>query len=207
MRIVRLARGGTLPRRRVPTRVPAAEVDAGEVVAAATAVSTQNARSHREAHLPAEHPPPCPQARFPRPDAHTGRSLDHQEPPAQGSDAAVGLIGRLGERREFERLTRDGHRARSATLWCRHLDDPAVVPPRVAFAIGRDVGPAVVRNRLRRRLRELVRSATAGEAPLLACGLLLVGARPSAAERSFAELGDEMKFLLEVVTGRRGVPA
>jgi ribonuclease P protein component len=121
------------------------------------------------------------------------------------------LIGRLGERREFERLTRDGRRARSATLWCRSLDDPTVVPPRVAFAIGRGVGAAVVRNRLRRRLRELVRAATAGDAPLLACGLVLLGARPEAAERSFVELGDEVTALLQAVTGdchdRRGVPA
>jgi ribonuclease P protein component len=117
------------------------------------------------------------------------------------------LIGRLGERREFERLTRDGRRARSATLWCRYLDDPAVVPPRVAFAIGREIGPAVVRNRLRRRLRELVRPAAVGEDALLVCGLLLVGARPPAVERSFAGLAEEMTVLLETVTGRRGVPA
>jgi ribonuclease P protein component len=113
------------------------------------------------------------------------------------------LIGRLGERREFERLTRDGRRARSTTLWCRYLDDPTVVPPRVAFAIGRPVGSAVVRNRLRRRLRELLRAATSGDAPLLAGGLVLVGARPEATERSFAQLGDEVNVLLEAVIGTR----
>jgi ribonuclease P protein component len=37
------------------------------------------------------------------------------------------------------------------------LDDGVVGPPRVAFAVGRRVGGAVVRNRLRRRLRELAR--------------------------------------------------
>jgi ribonuclease P protein component len=112
------------------------------------------------------------------------------------------LIGRLGERRELERLTRDGRRARSATLWCRYLDDPPVAPPRVAFAIGRAVGPAVVRNRLRRRLRELLRAAASGDDPALACGLLLLGAQPAAAERSFVELGDEVSVLLAAVTPR-----
>jgi ribonuclease P protein component len=117
------------------------------------------------------------------------------------------LIGRLGERREFERLTRHGRRARSATLWCRYLDDP-VVPPRVAFAIGRAVGPAVARNRLRRRLRELLRAAASGEHPRLAHGQLLVGARPGAAERSFVELGDEVNVLLSaVIRPAREVPA
>jgi ribonuclease P protein component len=113
------------------------------------------------------------------------------------------LIGRIGERREFERLTRHGRRAHTATLWCRYLRDPAVVPPRVAFAIGRPVGSAVVRNRLRRRLRELLRAATLTDPPLLACGQLLVGARPSAGERSFDELGVEVKDLLTAVAGVR----
>jgi ribonuclease P protein component len=52
--------------------------------------------------------------------------------------------------------------------------------PCVAFAIGRRVGPAVVRNRLRRRLRDevgvLVR---AGQVP---AGAYLIGLTPAAAE-------------------------
>jgi ribonuclease P protein component len=34
-----------------------------------------------------------------------------------------------------------------------YLDDPTARPPRVAFAVPRKVGPAVVRNRLRRCIR------------------------------------------------------
>ncbi len=111
------------------------------------------------------------------------------------------MIGRIGERREFERLTRHGRRANTPTLWCRYLRDPEAVPPRVAFAIGRTVGPAVVRNRLRRRLRELLRAATGGEHPLLSSGQLLVGARPGAGERSFDELGVEVTDLLTAAVG------
>ena len=109
------------------------------------------------------------------------------------------MIGRIGERREFERLTRHGRRAQTSTLWCRYLREPEAVPPRVAFAIGRSVGPAVVRNRLRRRLRELLRAATGGEHPLLPSGHLLVGARPGAGERSFDELAVEVNDLLSAV--------
>ena len=72
---------------------------------------------------------------------------------------------------------------------------PPVVPPRVAFAIGRDVGSAVVRNRLRRRLRALAGDRVAGT-PLLPHGHLLIGARPGAGERSFDELGVELTAML-----------
>lgn len=55
----------------------------------------------------------------------------------------------------------------------------------MAFAIGRQVGGAVVRNRLRRRLRAVLRSLD------LAPGAYLVGvsvADPSADSLSFAQL-------------------
>jgi ribonuclease P protein component len=109
------------------------------------------------------------------------------------------LIGRIRERREFERLTRHGRRAGTDSLWCRYLDDPAAVPPRVAFAIGRSTGTAATRNRLRRRLRELARAAASADPPRLPHGLLLVGALPTATERSFDELDRELTMLLCVV--------
>ena len=43
------------------------------------------------------------------------------------------------------------------------LDDGNTGPPRVAFAIARRIGGAVVRNRLRRRLRELARRSALPE--------------------------------------------
>src|SRR5205814_1232199 len=49
--------------------------------------------------------------------------------------------------------------------------------PRVAYAVGRKVGAAVVRNRLRRRLR----AAVTDLAPMLAPGAALFGALPEAA--------------------------
>ncbi|MET0326516.1 MAG: ribonuclease P protein component [Ilumatobacteraceae bacterium] len=116
------------------------------------------------------------------------------------------MIGRIHERREFERLSRHGRRARTETLWCRYLDEPQAEPPRIAFAIGRSVGPAVVRNRLRRRLRALAadHARTGLDDPLLPHGSLLIGARPSAAERSFEELGVELTTLLRTVRSSAG---
>jgi len=117
------------------------------------------------------------------------------------------LIGRISARREFEQLTRHGRRARTASLWCRYLDEPGGAAPRVAFAIGRAVGPAVTRNRLRRRLRELVRAAVLSDPPLLPSGRLLIGAQPSAGELSFARLGSELDQLLRAVRPPGTAPA
>lgn len=56
----------------------------------------------------------------------------------------------------------------------------------MAFAISRRVGNAVIRNRLRRRFREIVRNAVDGGAA--APGWYLVVVRPDARTASFAEL-------------------
>ena len=66
-------------------------------------------------------------------------------------------------------------------------------PPRVAFAIGRPVGNAVARNRLRRRLRALCREQSADFAPGHA---YLIGAAPGAADLPFSELGSTLRELL-----------
>lgn len=57
---------------------------------------------------------------------------------------------------------------------------------RVAYAIGRPVGNAVTRNRVRRRLRHLVREVDRRAA--LPAGDLLITTRPDVAQSGFAEL-------------------
>ena len=71
----------------------------------------------------------------------------------------------------------------------------------VAYAIGRPVGGAVVRNRVRRRLRALL-VAEASRQPL-APGYYLVGARPGAAGASFAELGADLTSAAATAPARR----
>jgi ribonuclease P protein component len=66
-------------------------------------------------------------------------------------------------------------------------------PPRVAFAIGRPIGNAVARNRLRRRLRALCREEATAFAP---GHMYLIGAAPGAADAPFAELGSTLRELL-----------
>lgn len=61
--------------------------------------------------------------------------------------------------------------------------------PGVAFSVGRELGPATVRNRLRRRLREAVRVRVGGDR---IGGTYLVIARPGAENLSFDELGSTL---------------
>jgi len=77
-------------------------------------------------------------------------------------------------------------------LWCPFVLDPLVSPPQVAYAVGRAVGSAVTRNRVRRRLRSLIQAHHSS----LAGGLYLIGASPAAAERSFNELAFDLSQLL-----------
>jgi ribonuclease P protein component len=102
------------------------------------------------------------------------------------------LIGRVRGRSAFDRLLRDGRRSSAGALWCRHLRDDSVIPLRVAFSIPRSIGPAVTRNRLRRRLRVLL--ARQRE---LTSGTLLVGVRPTAAtELTFEALRRDVSALV-----------
>lgn len=68
-----------------------------------------------------------------------------------------------------------------------------VTPPRVAYAIGKRVGPAVTRNRVRRRLRA---SVVRHRAALQPGAVYLIGAGPAAAAASFEELDATLAELL-----------
>jgi putative membrane protein insertion efficiency factor len=101
------------------------------------------------------------------------------------------LIGRIHERAVFARLRRDGSFVRSGPLWCSVLLDPSLSQPHVAYALGRPVGSAVSRNRLRRRLREVVRA----NATALEPGWYLVGADAPAVDLTFTELNQQLPAL------------
>ena len=62
----------------------------------------------------------------------------------------------------------------------------------MAFSLGRALGPAVTRNRLRRRLRAILCEMH----PTLPGGMLLIGANPKAVELTFDQLRCELQQLL-----------
>ena len=106
------------------------------------------------------------------------------------------MIDRVRERDAFVRLRREGVRIRTDPLWCSFVDDQSVQPPRVAFALGRALGTAVTRNRLRRRLRAIL-----GEIDV-PFGIYLIGATPAAPELTFDELGSTTTSLIDAARRR-----
>ncbi|MDR3649738.1 MAG: ribonuclease P protein component [Acidimicrobiales bacterium] len=95
---------------------------------------------------------------------------------------------RIRDRATFEELRRHGHRSRRGpvTVTFVEVGDPGV--PRVAYAVGKRVGGAVVRNRLRRRLRAVVADAAGSLAP----GAYLVAAGREAAGLPYEDLKDQV---------------
>lgn len=118
------------------------------------------------------------------------------------------MIWRIRDRATFAALRRDGVRARSGPIGITYLPDAAVAadpagpmlgpgsrPPRVAFAIGRSVGHAVDRNRLRRRLRAIAAELAAHDDGLRP-GAYLVGCRVGAAGLTYQELREHVSRAL-----------
>lgn len=109
---------------------------------------------------------------------------------------------RLRSTRDFTRVRQVGRTYAAAHLVvsvAQHaeavgLDSPQLPPPsRVGFVVGKRVGNAVVRNRVRRRLREVMRARL----PQVAPGWdVVVAARAGAASNSTARLDSELNGLL-----------
>ncbi|GIJ27811.1 ribonuclease P protein component [Micromonospora qiuiae] len=73
--------------------------------------------------------------------------------------------------------------------------------PRAGFVVSKAVGPAVVRNKVRRRLRHLVRDRLDA---LPAGSTLVVRALPPAAEATYQRLGADLDAALTAARAARG---
>ncbi len=113
------------------------------------------------------------------------------------------MILPICDRHTFVALRTNGTRVRRGPLSLVFLEDGSGGPPRVAYAMTKRVGSAVVRNRLRRRIRviclDLVRSA----ADAVPSGALLISAGPEAARRNPEELRNDVVRLLDALEARR----
>jgi ribonuclease P protein component len=109
----------------------------------------------------------------------------------------VGAVGRrspemLRSVADFEAL-RQGSRGRSDALVAVRVRETGLPTVRVGFATGRKLGGAVVRNRVRRRLRHIVRA----QSPRLAPGRdILIVVRPAGATVDQARLADSLERAL-----------
>ena len=108
------------------------------------------------------------------------------------------MPGRVVTRRQFAELASPTGRGRSGPLrivFVEHSDQGSCD---VAYAISRKVGNAVIRNRIRRRLRALVD----GLSPTLAHGLYLIKCGNGTGQLSYDEL---QHHLLAALTAARAL--
>ena len=159
------------------------------------------ARSLDEADLPAKEAPPRQGARLPRPDANDRRSSSPGRPSRPRPEAADGLIERgthpprlvmLSRPRDFATIQTTGTVRSHPLLVVRTLRTD-LENTRFGIATGRKLGGAVVRNRLRRRLREALRAL----APSFQPGWdVLIIARPALVNATHGELTEAIARLL-----------
>lgn len=146
----------------------------------------------RETDVSTEQPQTEEKARVPAPDEQPGWSCRGEIAPPARSAPAHCLIWHVRGRSRFVELAR-GRRCRHGVLMLTVVDEHVDAPPRIAFSIARSVGSAPVRNRIRRRLRHLVRD----EARLLERGrCYLVGVTPEAVDVGFERLRADLTRLL-----------
>src|SRR3954447_2335091 len=147
-----------------------------------------------EAHLPAEQSRPQAPARVPRPHGDGRRPQGSERPPRPRPQEAQRL-GTIKKRADF--LAANGG-LRAATpgfvllVRDRKDDDPRM---RVGFTVTKKIGGAVVRNRMKRRLRALAREIVLAEG-FAGADHVMIG-RAKGVERDFASLRAELAKALE----------
>ena len=171
-----------------------------------------------QADVPAEQPATGEDARLPPAHAHPRRQSDPGFAPGQGPHAALGLTtprqvlpaaARMRRRAEFSSAVRTGSRAGAPALVVHFRQGPRpeaggegrtadAVPATVGFIVSRSVGGAVARNRVRRRLRHLVRERLGA---LPAGSRLVVRATPAAATTPAPALAAQLDRTLARVLG------
>src|SRR6185437_1053051 len=146
----------------------------------------------REANLPTQYAQAGEDPRLPPAHVDAGRSGDPEGQAAQGASPAHRLnaavpvmtrpaVGRIHERSTFRALAKPAGRATRGPVRASFVPPPPdrnLQVPAVAYAISRQHGSAVVRNRLRRRLRAAARLA----APVTPAGSYLLRPVPGAAD-------------------------
>src|SRR6266581_4005351 len=103
---------------------------------------------------------------------------------------------RLLRRADFERVYKQGRRHFAAHMTVFYLQRAESKGLRVGFTVGRMLGGAVERNRMKRRLREVVRlhGLTAGGAVDV-----VINPKKSVLTANFAELRNEINRAFEVI--------
>ena len=156
-----------------------------------------------EADLPAQKAPSREGARISRPDANRRRPTRDRSPTGSRSEAADGLTNGRGNNpprlvmlsrpQDFAALQGAGT-IRSHPLFSARFLRTDLETTRFGLSTGRKLGGAVVRNRVRRRLREVLRAM----APSFQPGWdVLIIARPAIIESDHEALVGALRRLLQ----------
>jgi ribonuclease P protein component len=105
-------------------------------------------------------------------------------------------IGPIRSHHTHEALRRSSSRGRSGSLTVLFLKQESWSEAEVSYAIGRRVGTAVVRNRLRRRLKAIMSEL----APSLLAGAYVVRTGPGSSTLEYGELRVALSRAVEKAT-------
>lgn len=149
-----------------------------------------------EAHLPAEQPCPGSSSRFPGSHGDRRRSCSDPRTPRTRPQEAVRLIT-LTKRSEFL-AANQGKRAASGglVLLVRDRAD-GNSQMRIGYTVTKKTGNAVIRNRMKRRFRELARELLPQHG-IAGADHVIIG-RPSGVNRDFAALRSDLNRALKMV--------
>jgi ribonuclease P protein component len=150
----------------------------------------------REENVPAEQPQAEQEARIPPADADEGRASGVAPSSDQGPLPPVGLIWPIRERSSFRALASGRRRRRGVVMVTTAVVGSPAEPPRVAYAVGRQAGGAVARNKIRRRLRAATRAHVRELEPGRA---YLVGVVGSRAPAPYSALANSLQAALRAL--------
>jgi ribonuclease P protein component len=104
-------------------------------------------------------------------------------------------LGRIGAPKTFRQLRTPDRRVKAGPIFMAFLDPrPGLDHPEVAFAISKACGGAVVRNKVRRRLKNSLHHQ-----PEMRPGSYLIRTDPSVAAATFAEIDQWLTECLEAL--------
>jgi ribonuclease P protein component len=145
--------------------------------------------------------------RFPQANVDQSRSGGYPFPTGQGAPPAHRLTaglptprpGPIRSQRVFAALRQSPARGRSGPIGVSFAQVRGSEGPLVGYAVSRRVGAAVVRNRLRRRIRVVMRDL----APSLEAGAYLISAAPGATMVGTTELREAVTRATQLALARR----
>jgi len=128
----------------------------------------------------------------------------NSSPKQKRAAAAFPKSARLLKHADFERVYQQGRRHFSTSMTVFFLEREVAGGPRVGLTVGKVLGGAVTRNRIKRRVREAVRRHLL---PLTANVDVVINPKKSASAMETAKLEAEIERAFAAVQQGKGVAA